>query len=99
MDVVGNNLANVNTTGFKKNRVNFQDMLSQSMKGAARPNDVVGGVNPQQVGLGMTIASFNHTTFNFHASLASINESDLNMIGERFLFWLDEIPRLTEKNT
>jgi flagellar hook protein FlgE len=57
MDVVGNNIANVNTIGFKKGRVNFQDMLSQTMQGAARPNEEVGGVNPKQVGLGMTIAA------------------------------------------
>lgn len=57
MDVIGNNVSNVNTTGFKKGRVNFQDMLSQTMAGAAKPNEDVGGVNPKQVGLGMTIAS------------------------------------------
>jgi len=57
MDVIGNNIANVNTTGFKKGRVEFQDMLSQTMSGAARPTDEVGGVNPKQVGLGMNIAS------------------------------------------
>jgi len=57
MDVIGNNISNVNTTGFKKGRANFQDMLSQTMAGAARPTDEVGGVNPKQVGLGMNIAS------------------------------------------
>jgi len=57
MDVLGNNIANVNTTGFKKGRVTFQDMLSQTISGAARPTDEVGGVNPQQVGLGMQVAS------------------------------------------
>ncbi|MDA3941821.1 MAG: flagellar hook protein FlgE [Spirochaetia bacterium] len=57
MDVIGNNIANINTNGFKKGRVNFQDMLSQTMSGAARPTDDLGGVNPKQVGLGMTVAS------------------------------------------
>ena len=57
MDVIGNNISNVNTIGFKKGRVNFQDMLSQTMAGAARPTDDVGGVNPKQIGLGMTISS------------------------------------------
>ncbi len=57
MDVIGNNISNVNTVGFKKGRVNFQDMLSQSMQGAAKPTDDLGGVNPKQVGLGMTVAS------------------------------------------
>lgn len=57
MDVIGNNISNVNTIGFKKGRVNFQDLLSQTMAGAARPTDEVGGVNPKQVGLGMNIAA------------------------------------------
>jgi flagellar hook protein FlgE len=57
MDVVGNNIANVNTTGFKKGRVNFQDLLYQQMSGAARPTEEVGGVNPKEIGLGMSIAS------------------------------------------
>ncbi len=57
MDVIGNNISNINTIGFKKGRVNFQDMLSQTMSGAARPTVELGGVNPKQVGLGMTVAS------------------------------------------
>jgi flagellar hook protein FlgE len=57
MDVIGNNISNINTIGFKKGRVNFQDMLSQTMSGAARPTDDLGGVNPKQVGLGMMVAS------------------------------------------
>ncbi len=57
MDVIGNNISNVNTIGFKKGRVNFQDMISQSMSGAARPTEELGGVNPKQVGLGMTVAA------------------------------------------
>ncbi len=57
MDVIGNNIANVNTTGFKRGRVNFQDMISQQVSGAAKPTDELGGVNPKDVGLGMTIAT------------------------------------------
>ncbi|MGB4130875.1 MAG: flagellar basal body protein, partial [Tepidanaerobacteraceae bacterium] len=57
MDVIGNNIANVNTVGFKKSRVTFQDTLSQTMRGAASPQGNRGGTNPMQVGLGMTIAS------------------------------------------
>ncbi|MDR0554650.1 MAG: flagellar hook protein FlgE [Treponema sp.] len=57
MDVIGNNISNINTTGFKRGRVNFQDMLYQQLSGAARPNEEVGGVNPKEVGLGMSIAS------------------------------------------
>ncbi|MBO4758678.1 MAG: flagellar hook protein FlgE [Spirochaetaceae bacterium] len=57
MDVIGNNVSNVNTTGFKRGRVNFQDMISQQLSGAAKPTNEVGGVNPKEVGLGVTVAS------------------------------------------
>ena len=57
MDVIGNNVSNVNTTGFKRGRVNFQDMISQQTAGAAKPTEEKGGVNPKEVGLGMTVAS------------------------------------------
>lgn len=57
MDVIGNNIANVNTTGFKASRVTFADMISQNLSGAASPNGNIGGVNPKQVGLGMSVAS------------------------------------------
>ncbi len=60
MDVIGNNISNVNTIGFKRGRVNFQDMISQQMQGAAKPTDELGGVNPKEVGLGMTVASIDN---------------------------------------
>lgn len=60
MDVIGNNVANVNTYGFKRARVNFQDMISQQMGGPARPTEELGGVNPKEVGLGMMIASIDN---------------------------------------
>jgi flagellar basal-body rod protein FlgG len=58
LDVVANNIANVNTTGFKKNRVDFQDLLYQSLKTAGTPN-AVGLQNPVgiQVGLGSKVVS------------------------------------------
>src|ERR671938_1381685 len=55
MDVVGNNIANVNTTGFKQSRVTFQDILSQTLRGASGPQNGRGGVNPEQVGLGVIL--------------------------------------------
>jgi len=57
MDVIGNNISNVNTTGFKRGRVNFQDMISQQLSGSAKPTEEKGGVNPKEVGLGMTVAA------------------------------------------
>lgn len=56
MDVVGNNIANVNTQGYKRNQVIFQDVLSQIVAGASTPTDIVGGRNPAQVGLGVMMA-------------------------------------------
>ena len=83
MDVIGNNISNINTTGFKKGRVNFQDMLSQSMSGASRPTDELGGVNPKQVGLGMTIASID--TIHTQGSLQSTGvTTDLAVQGNGF---------------
>jgi len=60
MDVIGNNIANVNTTGFKKGRVDFQDMVSQQLSGAAAPTTEVGGVNPKEVGLGVQTAAIHN---------------------------------------
>ena len=57
MDVIGNNIANVNTTGYKKSRVVFKDTLYQSVRGASSPTDARGGTNPMAIGLGMTISS------------------------------------------
>lgn len=49
LDVIGNNIANVNTIGFKKGRIIFQDVLSQNIAGATAPSNNRGGVNPRQV--------------------------------------------------
>ncbi|WP_029541338.1 flagellar hook protein FlgE [Selenomonas sp. AB3002] len=57
MDVIGNNISNVNTTGFKSSRVTFADTLNQTMSGAAAPTGTKGGVNAKQVGLGSGVAS------------------------------------------
>ena len=57
MDVVGNNIANVNTTGFKRSRTNFQNLLSQNISSSASPNGMRGGINGKQVGLGISMAS------------------------------------------
>ena len=57
MDVVGNNISNVNTTGFKSSRVTFSDTLSQTLSGASAPTDNKGGTNPKQIGLGSATSS------------------------------------------
>ena len=59
MDVIGNNIANVNTTGFKASRVTFADMISQNLSGASSPAEdgSIGGTHPKQIGLGVGVAS------------------------------------------
>ncbi len=63
LDVVGNNIANVNTFGFKTGRVVFEDNLSQIIRGASAPVPAagggpgVGGINPAQVGLGVRLGA------------------------------------------
>lgn len=60
LDVIGNNIANVNTAGFKKGRMTFQDMMSQTSQGAQAAEGQRGGVNPIQVGLGSQIGSIDN---------------------------------------
>jgi flagellar hook protein FlgE len=57
MDVIGNNIANVNTVGFKASRVTFETALLQALRAARAPEGNLGGVNPMEVGLGTQIAS------------------------------------------
>lgn len=57
LDVIGNNIANVNTYGFKKGRVTFKDTMNQTVSGASGATAGKGGKNPMQVGLGSTLAS------------------------------------------
>ena len=75
LDVIGNNIANVNTIGFKKSTINFQDLLNQNLSS--------NGVNPMQVGLGATTAAINliHTP---GASMTTGVNSDLSVIGDGF---------------
>jgi len=89
MDVIGNNIANINTTGFKRNRVNFQDLIYQQLQGAARPTEDLGGVNPKEVGLGMSIASID--TLHIQGSLQTTGvATDLAIVGQGF-FILDDM--------
>ncbi len=57
MDVIGNNIANVNTVGYKASRITFETALLQALRAAQAPQNNVGGVNPMEVGLGTQIAS------------------------------------------
>ena len=57
LDVIANNIANVNTTGFRSGRALFQDLFSQTIQGASAPSAISGGTNPMQVGLGVRLST------------------------------------------
>ncbi|MFC6331162.1 flagellar basal body rod protein FlgG [Paenibacillus septentrionalis] len=84
LDVIGNNIANVNTIGFKSGRVMFSDILSQTISGVTAPEEgVSGGVNAKQVGLGVNISSID--TVHTAGSAMSTNEpTDLRINGDGF---------------
>lgn len=83
MDVIGNNIANVNTTGFKAGRATFQDILSQTVTGAASAQGNRGGTNPKQIGLGMGIASID-TLFTDGSVQSTGKNTDLCISGNGF---------------
>lgn len=80
MDVIGNNIANVNTTGFKAGRVTFEDMLSQTLSGAASPGTTIGGTNPKQVGLGVSVGGID-TIFSDGSVQSTGKNTDLALTG------------------
>lgn len=83
VDVIGNNIANVNTFGFKSSTVMFQDLLSQALTGAGVPTDASGGTNPAQVGLGVKVAGVS-TSFTQGASQLTGRSTDLSIQGDGF---------------
>ncbi|MDY0322436.1 MAG: flagellar basal body rod protein FlgG [Candidatus Carbobacillus sp.] len=84
LDVVSNNIANVNTVGFKAGRAMFADVLSQTLSGVTTPEEGVrGGVNPKQVGLGSKIASID-TLFTQGSPMMTGVVSDLAIDGNGF---------------
>ncbi|GBD29054.1 Flagellar hook protein FlgE [bacterium HR32] len=84
MDVIGNNIANVNTVGFKASRVNFAEMLSQTIRGAQAPSEARGGTNAVQVGLGVQVGSVD-TLFTQGNLQYTGNLTDLAIQGDGFL--------------
>jgi flagellar hook protein FlgE len=83
MDVTGNNIANVNTTGYKSSQTVFQDTLSQMVNAAGAPQNSAGGTNPAQVGLGVRLASIN-ANFGQGAAQTTGKSSDMMIQGDGF---------------
>ncbi|CAH8770005.1 flagellar basal body rod protein FlgG [Paenibacillus dendritiformis] len=83
LDVIGNNIANVNTVGFKGSRVMFKDIMSQTIDGTTAPNDNSGGVNAKQIGLGVSLASID-TVHTPGSAMTTNRPLDLRIDGDGF---------------
>lgn len=83
LDVTGNNIANVNTTGFKSSQIQFQDTLSQVVQNAGGAQPGLGGTNPAQVGLGVRVAGIT-TSFTQGASQLTGRSTDMMIQGDGF---------------
>jgi len=84
LDVIGNNIANVNTVGFKSSNLTFREMLTQTIKGASRPSGGgPGGTNPQQIGLGASVGSIKSDFSQGNMQITGIM-TDMAIEGEGF---------------
>lgn len=85
MDVIGNNVANVNTVGFKSGRVTFQEIFSQTLQGASAPDPITGrgGTNPMQIGLGLGVGAVDTITTRGSVQRTD-NPTDLSIEGDGF---------------
>jgi flagellar hook protein FlgE len=83
MSVIGNNIANINTIGFKGGRAIFQEMLSQTIQGASAPTRESAGTNPLQIGLGMSVGSVSSAFTQGQLQLTG-NMMDMAVQGEGF---------------
>ena len=83
LDVVGNDIANVSTVGFKGSTALFSDVLTQTIRGAGSPTGTVGGTNPAQIGLGSKLAG-TVQSFTQGALQRTGRSSDLAIQGDGF---------------
>ncbi|MCA0375372.1 MAG: flagellar hook protein FlgE [Gemmatimonadetes bacterium] len=83
MDVIGNNIANVNTVAFKAGRVTFKEGFAQLLAGASRPPGDQGGINPIQIGLGMQIGSIDQIFNQGNLETTGLN-TDVAIQGDSF---------------
>ncbi len=98
MDIIGNNIANVNTVGYKGQRVTFQEVFSQTIKGAGSPQTGKGGTNPHQVGLGISLSAID--TFHVRGAVQRTdNNTDLAVNGDGFFILSDSSDYLNRSYT
>lgn len=88
IDVIANNIANVNTTGYKAASVIFGDVLNQTLRGASAPTSQFGGINPKQVGLGMQLAAI-HNLMQQSALENTARQTDFAVNGAGFFITTD----------
>lgn len=89
MDTVGNNIANVNTVGYKGSRTTFQEVFTQTVRGAGAPQGGLGGTNPRQVGLGIDASSMD--TFHIQGAVERTDyATDMMINGEGFFMVSDD---------
>ena len=89
MDVESNNIANVNTVGFKYSRTNFQNLLSQTVKSATAPQGDLGGKNSLQIGLGATVSAV-ETMFKQGSIQNTDKNTDMAINGDGFFVVSDD---------
>jgi len=86
MDVIGNNIANVNTTAYKSSSVTFADLMSQTTQNASGANATtgVGGVNARQIGLGVKQGAINVNITSQGSAQSTGNPFDIMITGDNF---------------
>ncbi|MCK5329726.1 MAG: flagellar hook-basal body complex protein, partial [Candidatus Latescibacteria bacterium] len=88
MNVIGNNIANINTIGFKSSRVTFEEALAQTIRAPRGPDGMLGGINPMQSGLGVSVSSID--SIFTQGSLESTGQvTDLAVEGNGFFILSD----------
>ncbi|MDL2288044.1 flagellar hook-basal body complex protein [Oscillospiraceae bacterium OttesenSCG-928-F05] len=84
LDVIANNVANVNTYGFKSSRVVFKEMYNQTVQGASASSQQLGGTNPRQIGLGMSVGAIDVQMQGTGSAYTTDNTFDLMLEGDGF---------------
>ncbi len=88
MNIVGDNIANINTIGYKSGRVTFREALVQTLRSAGRPSSTTGGTNPVQLGLGVSVGTIDN--FFSQGSLETTGQiTDLALQGSGFFILSD----------
>ncbi|MGI6296154.1 MAG: flagellar hook protein FlgE [Armatimonadota bacterium] len=97
LDIIGNNIANVNTVAYKSNRVTFKEALSQTLAGGTGPSAGMGGVNPKQIGLGVTVGSID-SNMSGGSPQATGSDTDLMINGAGYFVLSDGSKRVYSRD-